>query len=127
MNNEILVLPKIYDLIVWFAPKYALFPKKYKYSLGERINNSMLAVLERIIEARYSKKKDHFLRQCNLEIEKLRFLMRLAKDLQCTDVKTFEYTAIRLDEIGRMVGGWEKYSKKSEDGEEIQKPLSENL
>lgn len=119
MDSPVIVLPKIYDLIVWFAPKYALFPKKYKYSLGERINNSMLTILERIIEARYSKKKDHFLRQCNLEIEKLRFLLRLAKDLQCTDVKTYEYTSLHLDEIGRMVGGWEKYNKVKADGKEI--------
>jgi len=60
MGTEILVLPKIYDLIVWFSPKITLFPKKYKYTLGDRLTSSMLSILEGIIEARYSKRKEHF-------------------------------------------------------------------
>jgi len=111
MSEEILLLPKIYDLMVWLTPKLGLLPRKYKYSLGDRIINALLTILERIIEARYSKKKAHFLRQCNLEIEKLRFLIRLAKDLQCLSIRAYEYCAEQLDEIGRMVGGWEKQQR----------------
>jgi len=111
MGSEVLVLPKIYDLIVWFSPKITSFPKKYKYTLGDRLTNSMLSILEGIISARYSKKKEHFLRQCNLEIEKLRFLMRLAKDLQCLEINSYEFAITKLEEIGKMIGGWEKYSK----------------
>jgi len=109
-------LPKIYDLIVWFSPKITLFPKKYKYTLGDRLTSSMLSILEGIIEARYSKKKEHFLRHCNLEIEKLRFLIRLSRDLQCLETNSYEYATTKLEEIGRMVGGWEKYSKAIADG-----------
>jgi len=30
MGTEILVLPKIYDLIVWLSPKITMFPKKIR-------------------------------------------------------------------------------------------------
>ena len=72
----------------------------------------MFDILEALIEAKYSsKKKEYFLRKSNLNLEKLRFLARLTKDLQCMSIKSFEYAAKKIDEIGRMVGGWEKYSK----------------
>ena len=124
--KEIAVLPLLYDLILWYAPKISQYPKKYKYTLGDRITNIMLDILESIIEAKYgSKKKGHFLRRANLDLEKLRFLVRLSKDLQCISLKSFEYAAKSIDEIGKMVGGWEKFAKTSESaGEEKQSPLS---
>ena len=110
--KEIPILPRLYDLILWFSPKISQFRKKYKYALGDRITNCFLDILELIIEAKYSsKKKDHFLRKANLNLEKLRFLIRLAKDLQCLSIKSYEYGAKQINEIGKMVGGWEKHVK----------------
>ena len=112
MEKEIPVLPLIYDLLLWFSPKIAQFPKKYKYTLGDRITNGLLEILELIIEAKYtSRKKSHFLRKANLHLEKLRFLIHLAKDLQCMNIKSYEYSSKQINEIGKMVGGWEKHSK----------------
>ncbi len=116
-SKEIAVLPKIYDLILWYSPKISQYPKKYKYTIGDRITNSMLEILEAVIEAKYSsKKKYHFLRRANLLLEKLRFLIRLSKDLQCINLKSFEYSSKQINEIGKMVGGWEKYSKERDNG-----------
>lgn len=110
--NEVKILPALYDLIVWFSPKLANYPKKYKYTLGDRILSIKLDILENIIDAKNSgKKKSYFLRKANLLLEKLRFLIRLSKDLQCISIKQYEQTAKRINEIGKMVGGWEKHSK----------------
>ncbi len=46
--KEIALLPRIYDLLLWFAPKLSQFPRKYKYTLGDRINNLLLDMLEMI-------------------------------------------------------------------------------
>lgn len=119
-KNDAPVLPVLYDLIVWFSGKISAYPKKFKFSLGERITNTLLDILERLIEARYSsKKKSHFLRQANIFVEKFRYLVRLSKDLQCISTAEYEYAAKKLHEIGCMVGGWEQYSKEKESGEEI--------
>ncbi len=113
--SEIKILPLLYDLILWYVQKINLYPKKFKYSLGERIVSCFLDLLERVIEARYaSGKKSHFLRQANLQLEKLRYLVRLSKDLQCITIKDYEYVIRQTTEIGRMIGGWEKYSKDME-------------
>jgi hypothetical protein len=48
------------------------------------------------------------LRAANLELEKLRFGIRLAKDLRHIDFGRYEYAARSIDEVGRLVGGWMK-------------------
>lgn len=114
------VLPLLYDFILWFSGKINAFPKKFKFTLGDRITVTQLDILEQLIEARFNRKRrEHYLRQANVNIEKLRYLVRLSKDLQCMSLKEYEHAARKLQEIGSMVGGWEKYSKEKEDGEEV--------
>lgn len=44
----------------------------------------------------------------NLKLEVVRFQMRLAKDLLCLQVKSYGFAAKKIDEIGKLVGGWLK-------------------
>ena len=46
--------------------------------------------------------------RANLGIEKLRFLLRLAMDLEYLDPRRYEHAARVLDETGRKVGAWRK-------------------
>ncbi len=73
-----------------------------------RLQAQALGVLDSLIAATYSRERGGHLRVANLELEKLRFGIRLAKDLQHLDFKRYEYAARALDEVGRMVGGWLK-------------------
>ena len=114
MSNEVIILPKIYDLILWYGKKIVYYPKKYKYNLGERITDLFLDIVEKIIEAKYGSKKYYFLRQTNINLEKLRIMVRLSKDLQCISIQEYEYMSKEINDIGKMVGGWEKYSKEKE-------------
>ena len=84
------------------------FPRSQKFLLGDRIQTSALDVLERLIEATYSKRRGGPLTGANLGLEKLRFLFRLARDLGYLDHRRYEHAARSLDETGRLVGGWRK-------------------
>lgn len=112
-NAEIKILPMVYDSILWMAPKIVNYPKKYKFSIGDRIINTQLELIDQIIDAKYatSGKKKHFLRKANLLLEKLRYLIRLSKDLHCLSLKAYEFISKQLNEIGKMVGGWENQQK----------------
>lgn len=119
MSTEVKILPKLYDLMAWFSGKFSKYPRKYKYIIGERIFNLMLDILEKIIEAKYGRSKTHFLKVVNLDLEKLRFLVRLSKDTDCISNKSYEFMSKEIDEIGKMTGGWIKNQKTDEeDGKE---------
>jgi len=97
-----------YRFMLWLVPAVEHFPRRQKFLLGDRIQNTALDVLERLIEATYIKQRDEHLARANLGIEKLRFLFRLAQELRCLDRRRYEHAARSLDEVGRKVGAWRK-------------------
>jgi hypothetical protein len=101
-------LEKWYQFLRWLTPALEKFPRSHKFTLGERIYHGALNVLDSLIEATYSKNATPVLLQVNLGLEKLRFLFRLAVDLQLLDLRKHEFAARAVDEVGRLVGGWIK-------------------
>lgn len=96
---------KTLDWILDVAEKY---PKSVRFTLSGRIANLGLDVLEGIIEAIYSRNRVEKLKSINLCIEKLRVLFRISHQRRYISTKQYEYISQRLDESGRMVGGWRK-------------------
>lgn len=105
-----IALEKTYQFLLWLIPAVEKFPRTQKFLLGERMQTLALDVQESLIEATYSKSPAAHLLACNLRLEKLRFLFRLAMDLRYLDLKRYEFAAKAIDEIGRLVGGWKKAS-----------------
>lgn len=110
MPKEVDAITKLYDLILWMLPKLEKYPRTQKYLLADRIETQMLDILELLIEAAYSKKKADALRAANLGLEKLRYLIRLSKDLQFMNIKSYEFAARAVNDVGISIGGWLKYS-----------------
>ena len=84
------------------------FPRSQKFLLGDRIQSTALEVLERLVEATYTRERARLLAEANVGLEKLRFLFRLATDLRHLDLGGYEHAARALNEVGRMVGGWKR-------------------
>jgi hypothetical protein len=105
-DQELIVITKTYDLILWCCRHTSKFPRNYRFVLGERIERNLYGLLETLIQAKYTKDRRRLLEDANLALEVLRFQMRLAKDLQCLKVESYGFAARAIDEIGRLVGGW---------------------
>ena len=65
-----------YQFLTWLMPTVEKFPRSHKFTIGDRIEIAALDVLEMLIEATYTRDRLQHLRQANLGIEKLRFLLR---------------------------------------------------
>jgi hypothetical protein len=111
MSDKEDALTKIYDLMLWLFPQIGKFPKTYRFILGDRIENLMLDICEKLIEARFTKDKARILSSANIRLEKLRYLARLSKDLKLINVKKYEYMSREINQIGVYVGGWLKKVK----------------
>ena len=98
----------MYGFALWLIPTVEKFPRRQKFLLGDRMQATALDVLERLIEATYTRDRRGHLITANLGIEKLRLLCRLAKDLGHLDQRRYEHAARSLDETGRLIGGWRK-------------------
>jgi hypothetical protein len=105
------VLEKMHQFLLWLIPTVDKLPRAQKFLLGDRLQTTALDVMERLIDAAYSRDKAALLVRANLSLEKLRFLFRLAHDLRYMDTRRYEFAARALDDIGRMVGGWLKANR----------------
>ena len=101
-----------YDLSKWLIQKTEKFPRKIRFSFSNRIDNLALSIIESIIEARYSRRKKDVLRRIDLDMEKLLVLLRMCHDLKHLDHKGYEFASKKINEAGRMVGGWRKQEAK---------------
>lgn len=96
------------DFLDWLLQATEKFPKSARFSFASRIDNLALDVAEDIVEARYSSEKGGILRRANLRLEKMRILVRLSHRRRYLSNAGYEHAARRLDEAGRMLGGWSK-------------------
>ena len=46
------------------------------------------------------------LRQADVELTKLRFYLRLCRDLQLMSIGQYRHAAQMVNEVGRLLGGW---------------------
>ncbi|MFM7865432.1 MAG: four helix bundle protein, partial [Planctomycetaceae bacterium] len=51
-SDDLLVLTKTYDLLLWYTSHISRFPRQHRYSLGQRIEKHLFRVLESLTAAR---------------------------------------------------------------------------
>ncbi|MDE0426803.1 MAG: diversity-generating retroelement protein Avd [Candidatus Poribacteria bacterium] len=106
--STVQAVPKLYDVIMWLMGRVEKFPRSQRFILGDRIINLCLDTLEILIEATYTRKRLPLLQKANVQLEKLRFLIRLCHDFKLISAKQYAYISNEINEVGKLVGGWIK-------------------
>ena len=110
-GRELVCLQLWEETADWLVEHTAKWPKSCRFSLVQKVvqkvDNHALDVLEMLVIARYEPaRRAQTLREINLRLERLRFLLRLARRRNVMPAAGFE-TAVRgIDELGRMLHGW---------------------
>jgi len=107
--EELVLYQKHYDLMLYSFPIINGFPKAQRFVLGQQIQNCLLDIAKLIVQANKQRgRRLPILLQIDIEIEKLRLLVRLAKDLRMVSIRQYGILAERINEVGRLLGGWIK-------------------
>lgn len=82
--------------------------KNARYTIGARIENKFLDLLEFAYITYFSKKEEKVekISECIFLLDKLKFLVSVAWEGKLISNRHFEEIAAKLDEIGRIFGGW---------------------
>ncbi|GAB4452563.1 MAG: hypothetical protein Kow0031_34970 [Anaerolineae bacterium] len=107
------IFVKTYDLLLWLLPRTTRFPREQRFVLARRVQDTALNFQERLIEAAALPANDRRgrlarLGQADIELTKLRFHLRLCRDLELFDSSQHHHVSQMLDEVGRLLGGWLK-------------------
>jgi four helix bundle protein len=111
MNEELKILQKTYDMIKYGYICLRQFPKSEKHTFAAEIKRSMLSMLRLLIQANRKYYKKMTIQELDVELDTLRYYARLAKDMNFLPFKKYENWMMMLNEIGRMIGGWQKSIK----------------
>lgn len=87
-----------------------------RYTIGARIENKFLDLLELAYIAYFSskEKKPEKISECILVLDTLKFLISVTWEGKLISNKQYEEIAVKLDEIGKMFGGWMKSLENTE-------------
>jgi four helix bundle protein len=102
------IFQKSYELIKWIYFCVSKFSKAEKYALGQKIKQTAMDFLDRIIRANGARDKTPDLEEAAQLLEILRIYIRLSYDLSLINLKRYELLSGKIDEIGRMLGGWRR-------------------
>ena len=86
------------------------FPKTSRYTLGEKVDSLFVELIECIVVASYLSKQDKlpYLKKAILKFDVLKFFLQVVWEIKALDTKKYIALSERLDEIGRMLGGWNR-------------------
>ena len=99
------------EIVGWTLDRTADIPKSQRFTFGQRLDNLSLDALQRTIRAvrgRTVKQKLTDLAALDLLLEELRVLWRLVNERTWISRQQLVFVQSKLDEAGRMVGGWMK-------------------
>lgn len=120
-SSDSLTIPLVhttYEYYKLFHQFIKLFPKSEKYSLGVRIENVILDTLELALSAAYapSVERPALLKTLDAKVQLLKTLTRLAHEVRAMDDKKYLALQEKLQEMGKMVGGWLRSTRNSTSG-----------
>ena len=87
------------------------FPRTYKHTLGEQIDNYFTQLLELLFRACFLHEKGEkilLVKQCIAKLDLIKFFLQIAWEEKFLDHKKYALISEPLNEIGRMLGGWLK-------------------
>lgn len=88
-------------------------PKGGRYTLGARIENKFLDLLEQSYLAYFTirDRRSEKISQCILTLDTLKFLVYVGWEGKLVTHQQYATIAPKLDEIGKMLGGWKNSLK----------------
>ena len=98
---------KTRDFTVWLFRHTAKFPRQYRHTLTERLENHALSFAECLGRALIMKDTDA-LASADLELWKMRQLLRIAHQLNILSARLLGVASESLAELGRLLGAWQK-------------------
>lgn len=110
-HQELPIIQKAHDLILWYIPLLNRLPRDQKFALGDRIISGLYELHDGLIRARYDKERVSRLELLNGVVDVLRHQTRFLLDFHLITPERYRHAANLLNEIGMELGGWLKQQK----------------
>ncbi|OGH06977.1 MAG: hypothetical protein A2W22_00675 [Candidatus Levybacteria bacterium RBG_16_35_11] len=100
------IFSRLYEFYNLLTRAIGLFPKAKRYTLGQELDRQVIISIELLVSIPLSQSKLETLKALSVKLDLLKILLRLSRDNQCLREKDYILLQAKLQEIGRMLGGW---------------------
>ena len=92
---------------LWYS-YYQVLPKIQRYSLGQRIDTLFIEIIEAIATASFLSRQEKlpYVRRAIQKLDALKILLMVLWETKTLDNKKYGALSAPLNEIGKMLGGW---------------------
>ncbi|MEK7525789.1 MAG: four helix bundle protein [Patescibacteria group bacterium] len=87
---------------------HATLPKTHRYSLGQRIDTLFVELIEALAGAAFFSRQEKlpYIKLAIRKLDALKILLLILWETKSLDNKKYIALSVKVDEIGRMLGGW---------------------
>ena len=107
-NNEFPVYKATYDLLLSIFQFTRDFNREYKYTVGESLKKETIELLTLIYRANSKYQKAEILQTAREQIEVIRLLIRLMKDMKQISLGKFVKINVVVVNVSKQLTGWQK-------------------
>ena len=102
------VLERLKTAYILWCGYYQTIPKIHRYSLGERLDTLFVEIVEAIACATFlvRNEKQPYVRLAIRKLDTLTVLLGVLWETKSLDTKKYVALSAPLDEVGKMLGGW---------------------
>lgn len=93
--------------ILWHV-HHSTLPKTQRYSIGNRIDALLIECIEAVAQATFLARteKEPWVRLAIRKLDTTKVLLMIVWETKSLDTKKYAALSEKLDEAGRMLGGW---------------------
>lgn len=111
-SSDLKVYRDIYDLFHLVLDVLENFPKLYKYTLGERIQDNLLDTMENIERANKNmKKRVYYIEEARCSHDIVTMLLRLSFERKAIPISKYTEICKLTEGIGKQLTGWASFTK----------------
>ena len=102
------VLQRLKETYLLWSKYYKEIPKIHRHTLGQKIDRYLVDTIEVVAFASFLKRdeKISYVRLAIRKVDTLNILLMIMWESKSLDHKKYITLSEKLDEIGRMLGGW---------------------
>ncbi|HEY4510192.1 MAG TPA: four helix bundle protein [Candidatus Paceibacterota bacterium] len=93
--------------LLWYS-YYQTLPKTHRHSLGQRVDTLFVEIIEALATASFlaREEKQPYVRLAIRKVDTLKIFLMILWETKSLDNKKYIALSVKVDEIGRMLGGW---------------------
>lgn len=112
-RSGLIILQKTKDAMKYLYTSWVKYPRSEKLGFVVDYKKCLFQFLIYIITAQKKYYKKTTLQDADVQLELLRLFNDLSYDMRFIDEKRYQLISERLNEIGRLLGGWIKSQKET--------------